>query len=32
MKTRVDKTRAMETLMAEALAKIKPSESLRLAK
>jgi hypothetical protein len=32
MKARVDKTRTMETLIAEVLAKIKPSESLRLDK
>lgn len=32
MKGRVDKSRGMETFMAEALAKIKPPEPLRLGK
>jgi hypothetical protein len=32
MKGRVDKSRGMETLIAEALAKIKPTATLRLAK
>jgi len=32
MKGRVDKSRGMETLTAEALAKIKPPEPLRLGK
>jgi hypothetical protein len=32
MKDRVDKSRGMETLIDETFAKIKPTESLRLAK
>jgi len=32
MKGHVDKSRGMETLMAEALAKINPTETFRLAK
>ena len=32
MKGRVDKSKGLETLIAEALAKIKPTESLRLSK
>jgi hypothetical protein len=32
MKVRVDKSRGVETLMNEALTKVKPTESLRLVK